>query len=73
VDLHQVALASAADTSNQSTRRAAIKLIGDPNNPVHFKDDAMVGELRAEIQRRLNILQEACILELTLSPAPEVQ
>ena len=51
----------------------AMKLAGDPNKPVHFKDDATAEELRAEIERRLNILQEAGILELKVIDTPEVQ
>lgn len=50
---------------------ASMKLIGDPNNPVHFKDDATAEELRAEITRRLNILQSAGILELEALPDTE--
>jgi hypothetical protein len=53
-------------------RLSAVKLAGDLNNPVHFKDDATSEELRAEIERRLNILQEAGILELKVIE-PEVQ
>jgi hypothetical protein len=54
-------------------RLASMKLVGDPNNPVHFKDDATAEELRAEIERRLNILQEAGFLELRAIEAPEAQ
>jgi hypothetical protein len=54
-------------------RLSAMKLAGDPNNPAHFKDDATADELRAEITRRLNILQEAGILELKPLPASEAQ
>jgi hypothetical protein len=54
-------------------RLASMKLVGDPNNPLHFKDDATAEELRAEIERRLNILQKAGILELKPLAAPEVQ
>jgi hypothetical protein len=43
---------------------SATKLAGDPNSPAHFKDDATAEELRAEIERRLNILRKARILEL---------
>jgi hypothetical protein len=53
-------------------RLSAMKLAGDPNNPAHFKDDATADELRAEITRRLNILQKAGILELQVIE-PEVQ
>jgi hypothetical protein len=48
----------------KASRLSAMKLAGDPNNPAHFKDDATADELRAEITRRLNILQNAGILEL---------
>ena len=50
-----------------------VKVAGDPNNSVHFKDDASAEELRAEIERRLNILLDAGIIELKSLPAPEVQ
>ena len=36
-----------------------MKLAGEPNNLVRFKDDATAVELRAEVMRRLMILQEA--------------
>jgi hypothetical protein len=49
-----------------------VKVAGDASNPMHFKDDATAEELRAEIVRRINILQNAGILELPL-PASEVQ
>jgi hypothetical protein len=39
---------------------------------MHFKDNATAEELRAEIQRRLNILQKAGILELQVRE-PEVR
>jgi hypothetical protein len=51
---------------------SAVKVAGGASNPVHFKDDATAEELRAEIERRLNILQEAGILELKVIE-PEVQ
>jgi hypothetical protein len=50
-----------------------VKVAGGASNPVHFKDDATAEELRAEIERRLNILQEAGILELKVIETPEVQ
>jgi hypothetical protein len=33
------------------SRLSAVKLAGDPNNPVRFKDDATADELRAEFER----------------------
>ena len=50
-------------------RWSAVKVAGGASNPVHFKDDATAEDLRAEIERRLNILQEAGILELKPLPA----
>jgi hypothetical protein len=46
-------------------RLSAIKLAGDPNNPVRFKDDATADELRAEMMRRVAELSEAGIIDLT--------
>jgi hypothetical protein len=54
-------------------RLSAVKLAGNPNNPLSPWDDATAEELRAEIERRLNILQKAGILELQPLPAPEAQ
>ena len=44
-------------------RLSAVKLAGDPNNPVRFKDDATADELREEIMRRLSELQEAGVIK----------
>ena len=38
------------------SKLTATKILGDPNNPVHFRDDATAEELRAEIMKRLEIL-----------------
>ena len=48
-----------------------MKLAGDPNNPVRFKDDATAEELRQEIIKRLTALSEAGVLDLTAVPVPE--
>src|SRR5271168_5157764 len=37
-------------------RLSAMKLAGDPNNPVRIKDDATADELRAELMKHLGIL-----------------
>jgi hypothetical protein len=47
-----------------------VKLAGDPNNPVHFRDDATTDELRAEIMKRLEILTSAGLIDLQALPAP---
>jgi hypothetical protein len=52
-------------------RLSAVKLADDPNNPVRFKDDATVEELREEILRRLGELREAGLIDLTALPGPK--
>jgi hypothetical protein len=54
-------------------RLSSLKLAGNPTNPVSPWDDATADELRAEINRRLMVLQKAGIIELQPLPAPEVQ
>jgi hypothetical protein len=71
-DYKQAAALAALAAPYRHARLSAMKLAGDRNNPAHFKDDATAEELRAEIERRLNILQKAGILELQ-AIGPEVQ
>ena len=52
-------------------RLSATKILGDPNNPVHFRDDATADELRAEIMKRLEILTSAGLIDLQALPAPK--
>jgi len=52
-------------------RLSAVKLAADPNNPVRFKDDATTEELRAEIMRRLGVLQDAGVLDLQALAVPK--
>jgi hypothetical protein len=70
-DYKQAAALAALAAPYRHAPLSAMKLAGDPNNPAHFKDDAMAEELRAEIERRLNILQAAGVLELRAIEAPE--
>jgi hypothetical protein len=72
-DFEKAAHLAAMVAPYRHARLSATKLAGDPNNPVHFKDDATSEELRAEIERRLNVLQAAGIIELKPLPASEVQ
>jgi hypothetical protein len=72
-DFEKAAHLAAMVAPYRHARLSTMKLAGDPNNPVHFKDDATAEELRAEIERRLNILQKAGILELKVIEAPELQ
>ena len=50
-------------------RLSATKILGDPNNPVHFRDDATADELRAELMKRLQILTSAGLIDLQALPA----
>jgi hypothetical protein len=72
-DYKQAAALAALAAPYRHARLSAMKVAGDVSNPMHFKDNATAEELRAEIERRLNILQEAGILELKPFVAPEVQ
>jgi hypothetical protein len=51
-------------------RLSAVKLAGDPSNPVRFNDNATAAELRAEIMKRIAILQDAGLIDLQALPAP---
>ena len=51
-------------------RLSAMKLAGDPNNPVRFNDNATADELRAELMKRLEILTSAGLIDLQALPAP---
>jgi hypothetical protein len=51
-------------------RLSAMKLAGDPNNPVRIRDDASLEELRAEMHKHLNILIEGGLIDLEALPAP---
>ncbi|MGC1352692.1 MAG: hypothetical protein WA858_23405, partial [Xanthobacteraceae bacterium] len=50
--------------------RTATKILGDPNSPVRFNDNATADELRAEIMKRLEILTSAGLIDLQALPAP---
>ena len=52
-------------------RLSAMKLAGDQNSPVRFKDDASAAELREEIMKRLEILTSAGLIDLEALPAPK--
>jgi hypothetical protein len=52
-------------------RLSAVKLAGDPNKSTTFKDVATAAELRAEIMRRLAVLQEYGVLDLKALPEPK--
>ena len=72
-DFEKAAHLAAMVAPYRHARLSAVKLAGNPNNPVSPWDDATAEELRAEIERRLNVLQAAGIIELRPLPASEVQ
>jgi hypothetical protein len=45
-------------------RLSAMKLAGDPNNPVRFKHDATADELREEVMKRLTVLVDGGVIDL---------
>jgi hypothetical protein len=51
-------------------RLSAVKLAGDPNSPVRFKDDATAEELRDEIMRRVALLRDDGLIDLEALPPP---
>ena len=69
-DYKQAAALAALVAPYRHARLSAVKLAGDPNNSVPFKDDASAEELREEIMRRLEILTSAGLINLQALPAP---
>jgi hypothetical protein len=69
-DYRQAAHLAALAAPYRHARLSAVKVAGDPNNPVRFKDDATAEELRAEMTRQIAELSEAGIIDLTALPAP---
>ncbi len=69
-DYRQAAALAALVAPYRHARLSAVKHAGDPNNPVHFRDDATADELRAEIMKRLAILTSAGLIDLQALPAP---
>jgi len=60
---HAAALAALA-APYRHPKLSAVKLAGDPNNPLHIRDDATADEVRAEIMRHIGILVQGGILDL---------
>ena len=55
-DYEKAAHLAALVAPYRHARLSAMKLAGDPNNPVRIRDDATVEELRAEMMKHLGIL-----------------
>jgi hypothetical protein len=72
-DYRQAAALAALVAPYRHPRLSAAKLAGGPNDRGSPWDDATAEELKAEIEHRLTVLQEAGILELKPLPAPDVQ
>ena len=70
-DYEKAAHLAALVAPYRHARLSAVKLAGDPNNPVRFKDDASADEIRAEIMKRLAVLTSAGLIDLEALPAPK--
>ena len=69
-DYEKAAHLAALVAPYRHARLSAMKLAGDPNSPVRFKDDASAAELREEIMRRIVVLHEAGLIDLKALPLP---
>jgi hypothetical protein len=49
-------------------RLSAVKLAGDPNNPVRLGEDASIEELRAQVMKHLTVLAPVLGLERLMAP-----
>jgi hypothetical protein len=67
----QAAALAALAAPYRHARLSAMKLAGDPNNPVRIRDDASLEELRAEMHKHLNILIEGGLIDLEALPLPK--
>jgi hypothetical protein len=70
-DYNQAAHLAALAAPYRHARLSAMKLAGDPNNPVRIKDYATADELRTEIMEKLAILREAGVIDLEALPPPK--
>jgi hypothetical protein len=70
-DYRRAAHLAALAAPYRHARLSAVKLAGDPNNPIRFKDDATAEELRAEMMRRIAELRDAGVIDLTALPPPK--
>jgi hypothetical protein len=70
-DYEKAAHLAALVAPYRHARLSAMKLAGDPNNPVQFKDDATADEVLADIMRRIGELAEAGVIDLAALPSPK--
>jgi hypothetical protein len=69
-DYKQAAALAALAAPYRHPRLSAMKLAGDPNNPVRIRDDATMEELRAEMMKHLNILIDGGLIDVEALPVP---
>jgi hypothetical protein len=70
-DYKQAAALAALVAPYRHARLSAVKLAGDPNNAVPFKDDASLDELRDEIMQDLGHLVSTGVIDLKALPRPD--
>ena len=70
-DYKQAATLAALAAPYRHARLSAMKLAGDPNNPMRVFDNASADELRAETMRRIAVLRDAGLIDLEALPVPE--
>jgi Molybdopterin-binding domain of aldehyde dehydrogenase len=49
---------------HMANRLSAMKLAGDPNNPLRIREDASIEELRAEMMKHMGILIDGGVIDL---------
>jgi hypothetical protein len=69
-DYEKAAHLAALVAPYRHARLSAMKLAGDPNNPVRIRDDASMEELRAEMMHDLGILIDGGLIDLEALPVP---
>ena len=67
----QAAQLAALAVPYRHARLSAVKLAGEPNNPMRVWDNATADELRAEIMHHLGVLIEGGLIDLEALPAPK--
>jgi hypothetical protein len=72
-DLLKAAMIAEKVAPYRFAKLSAVKLAGDPNNPIRIKDEATAAQLRTEILTLMAELQEAGVLDLEALPAPQRQ
>lgn len=70
-DYKEAAALDALVAPYRHSHLGAVKLAGDPNNPLRIRDDATAEELRAEVMRHIVRLMDAGIIDLQALPAPK--